>query len=79
MATLAAEAIEAKIRAAEKGGQFDGNPLANVRDMATAAHQAGVISSAEFALLQKRNALRDKVIRVDDFAHAGTESAAITP
>ena len=79
VATLAAEAIEAKIRAAEKGGQFDGNPLANVRDMATAAHQAGVISSAEFALLQKRNALRDKVIRVDDFAHAGTESAAITP
>ena len=31
------------------------------------AHEAGVISAEEYALLQRRGELRDKVIRVDDF------------
>lgn len=66
-ATLEAEPIEAKIREAEKDGLFDGNPLANVRDVVQAALAAGVLNGAEYALLQRRNALRDRVIRVDDF------------
>lgn len=67
-ATLEAEPIEAKIREAEKTGKFDGNPIANVRDVAEAAHQAGVLSAAEYAVIKRRNVLRDIVIRVDDFA-----------
>ncbi|HJW03553.1 MAG TPA: acyl-CoA dehydrogenase domain-containing protein, partial [Azospira sp.] len=67
-ATLEAEPIEAKIREAEKNGKFDGNPLANVRDVAEAAHQAGVLTAAEYAVIKRRNELRDIVIRVDDFA-----------
>lgn len=66
-ATLVAESVDAKIREAEKKGLLDGNPLANVRDMALAAHQAGLITGEEFTLLKHRNQLRDKVIRVDDF------------
>jgi len=67
-ATLAAEPIEAKIRSAEKDGVFDDNPDANVRDLAQAAFAAGVVTSAEYAVLKRRNELRDIVIRVDDFA-----------
>ncbi|MCE1186762.1 MAG: acyl-CoA dehydrogenase [Zoogloea sp.] len=66
-ATLAAEPIEARIREAEKQGRFANNPLANVRDIARAAREAGLISAAEFELLERRNALRDQVIKVDDF------------
>jgi acyl-CoA dehydrogenase len=39
-ATLEAEPIEAKIRAAEKNGRFDNNPRANVRDIAIVAFEA---------------------------------------
>ena len=66
-ATLAAEPIEAKIREAEKRGLFVDNPRANVRDMADAACAAGVIDAADHAILQRRNVLRDIVIRVDHF------------
>ncbi len=66
-ATLEAEPIEAKIRAAEKDGVFDNNPEANVRDLAHAAFAAGVVTAAEYAVLKRRNELRDIVIRVDDF------------
>jgi len=66
-ATLEAEPIEAKIREAEKQGRFDGNPLANVRDIAIAAAEIGVITAAEFEVMKRRNALRDIVVRVDDF------------
>jgi len=66
-ATLEAEPIEAKIRAAEKKGVFENNPIANVRDIATAAHEAGVISDAEWEIMKRRNHLRDVVVRVDDF------------
>ena len=67
LATLEAEAIEAKIRAAEKAGRFDNNPLANVRDIAIVAAECGVITTAEFEVMKRRNALRDIVVQVDDF------------
>jgi acyl-CoA dehydrogenase len=67
VATLEAEAIEAKIRAAEKDGRFENNPLANVRDIAIVAAECGVITAAEFEVMKRRNALRDIVVQVDDF------------
>ena len=66
-ATLEAETIEARIRAAEKDGRFDDNPRANVRDIAVVAFEAGVISAAEYEVMKRRNHLRDIVVRVDDF------------
>jgi acyl-CoA dehydrogenase len=66
-ATLEAEPIEAKIRAAEKDGRFDNNPQANVRDIAIVAFEAGVISAAEYEVMKHRNHLRDIVVHVDDF------------
>jgi acyl-CoA dehydrogenase len=66
-ATLEAEPIEARLRDAEKQGRFAGDPRANVRDMADAALEAGIITSIEYAQIQKRNALRDRVVKVDDF------------
>ena len=66
-ATIDAEPVEARIRAAEKDGKFAGNPDANVRDIAQAAFSLGVISTEEYALLKWRNHLRDIVIGVDDF------------
>jgi acyl-CoA dehydrogenase len=66
-ATLAAEPIETKIRKAEREGRFHGNPKANVRDIATAAFEARVIDAAEYEIVRRRNALRDIVVRVDDF------------
>ena len=66
-ATIDAEPVEAKIRAAEKAGVFDGVPEANVRDIAHAAFAKGVVSAEDYALLKRRNALRDFVIHVDDF------------
>ncbi len=80
-ATIAAEPIDAKVRAAERAGRFDGDPQANVRDIANAAHAAGVINEEEFAVLQRRNHLRDIVVRVDDFPFdfgLGTIAAMVT-
>lgn len=68
-ATIAAEPIEAKIRAAEKSGVLIDNPDANVRDLAHAAFAAGIVTAADYAVLKRRNELRDMVIRVDDFPH----------
>ena len=67
IATLEAEAIEAKIREAEKAGRFANNPQANVRDIAVAAAECGVITAAEFEKMKRRNMLRDIVVHVDDF------------
>ena len=67
-ATIDAEPIDTKIRAADRDGRFANNPGATVRDMAEVALAAGVIDDAEHAMLKRRNALRDKVIHVDDFA-----------
>jgi len=66
-ATLEAEAIEAKIREAEKAGRFDANPRANVRDIAMVAAECGVITAAEYEVMRRRNHLRDIVVQVDDF------------
>ena len=66
-ATIEAEPIEAKIRAAEKQGVFDNQPEANVRDIAKIAFTMGVVSAEEYAVLKRRNELRDIVIHVDDF------------
>jgi len=63
-ATLAAEGIEAKVRAAQKAGRI------SARGPQEAARQAlaqGLITQEEAAMLQRREALRAKVIRVDDF------------
>jgi acyl-CoA dehydrogenase len=68
-ATIEAEPIEAKIRAAEKAGALENNPDANVRDLAHAAFAAGIVTADEYAVLKRRNELRDIVIHVDDFPH----------
>src|SRR5487761_1463380 len=65
-ATLEAESLEARIREAQKAGRFVNDPRANVRDIAEAALAVGAITPTEHALLQRRNLLRDCVIRVDD-------------
>ena len=79
-ATAEAEPIEAKIRKAERDGRFDGNPRANVRDIATAAFDAGVIDATEHELMCRRNRLRDIVVRVDDFPYDfGIAGAAQPP
>jgi len=63
-ATVAAEPIEAKIRAAQKAGQVRGRTPEEIAEQARAT---GVISALEHAQLVRRDELRDKVIRVDDF------------
>ena len=63
-ATLAAEPVEAKLRAAEKAGRVGaGEAATKLRH----AQEAGILSAAEVALVQRRNRLRDKAIAVDDF------------
>ncbi|ANY18388.1 acyl-CoA dehydrogenase [Bordetella pseudohinzii] len=66
-ATLQAEAIETRVRQLEKSGTLGANPKANVRDIATAAFEAGALGQEDYAIMQKRNALRDQVVKVDDF------------
>ncbi|MEQ4616870.1 MAG: acyl-CoA dehydrogenase [Corticimicrobacter sp.] len=66
-ATLAAEGAQAKLRQIDKSGLLADNPLANVRDMTEAAHAAGALTDDEYAVLRRRDTLRDTVVRVDDF------------
>ena len=66
-ATLATEPVEAKLRDAERQGRLEGDPRANVRDLAEAGLAAGVITPQEHAALVRRNVLRDRVIAVDEF------------
>jgi acyl-CoA dehydrogenase len=63
-ATLAAEPVEARIRAAEKSRRF---AVSAGADRAAAALAAGIITADEFALLGRTRQLVDQVIRVDDF------------
>jgi len=63
-ATLQAEEIEARMRAAQKARRVAGR---TPEELVTAALDAGVITAAERALLLRRDELRNKVIRVDDF------------
>jgi len=64
LAVIAAEPVEAKMRAAAKasaiGGRF-------AEDLARQAVSQGVISEAEAGLLDRAHELRRKVIMVDDF------------
>lgn len=70
LATLEAEPVEAKVRRAIKAGEFKpGLPMGGVDGVYGEALQAGVITAAEHALIQRRGELRDKVIRVDDFPY----------
>src|SRR5690606_13381487 len=68
-AVLDTQAIEARMREFEKAGRVPAaDPRANVRDMAEAVHAAGGLTDDELQRLRARNALRDRVIAVDDFA-----------
>ncbi|WP_345790738.1 acyl-CoA dehydrogenase [Parazoarcus communis] len=69
LATVAAEPIEAKVKQAQRAGRFQFVAAADggVDALWRQAFEAGVIDADEFALLQRRGVLRDKVIRVDDF------------
>jgi acyl-CoA dehydrogenase len=63
-ATVAAEQIEARIRAAVKERRIAGR---TPDELAQAALDAGVITAGEQAQLKRRDELRNIVIRVDDF------------
>lgn len=78
-ATLEAEPIESKIREFEKSGALEGNPQANVRDLADAAFAAGGITAEEYAVVKRRNTLRDTVVKVDDFPFDLGVTGAVKP
>ncbi|WP_445657081.1 acyl-CoA dehydrogenase [Achromobacter sp. NCFB-sbj8-Ac1-l] len=78
-ATLDAEPIESKIREFEKSGALAGNPQANVRDLADAAFAAGGITAEEYAVVKRRNTLRDTVVKVDDFPFDFGITGAVKP
>ncbi|MBM3345029.1 MAG: acyl-CoA dehydrogenase [Betaproteobacteria bacterium] len=75
-ATLRSEAIEARIRAAQKSGRLTG--LAGSA-LIEAAHSAGVISADDAAQLARTAQLRDEVVRVDHFPQdmGAAEAAAV--
>jgi acyl-CoA dehydrogenase len=75
-AAIEAEAVEAKIRAAQKAGAIEGK---GPEELAQAALAAKTISAEEHALLKRAAQLRDKVIRVDDFPQDLGLSEAIRP
>ena len=70
-------ALEGKIRAAQKAGNC---PAPIRRNWPAMPSRPGAITAEELALLERRAALRDKVIRTDDFpqdfaAHEATPAA----
>jgi acyl-CoA dehydrogenase len=71
VATIAAEPVEAKLKDARRQGRFDPKVFASgdVDEIWRLARDAGVISTQDYALVERRNAMRDKVIRVDDFPY----------
>ncbi len=88
-ATIAAEPVEARLRQAQKEGRFQPGLLigGGVDAIWQRALEAGAISADEFELVERRNRLRDMVIRVDDFpadfglaealSEAGAEPAVV--
>jgi len=70
-ATIEAEPIEAKLKKAQKEGRFDPGLMVggSVDEVWIKAREAGVISADEYTVVERRNRLRDKVIRVDDFPY----------
>jgi acyl-CoA dehydrogenase len=69
VATMGAEPIEAKLKAAAKEGRLDTQlpPGAGVAELAARAVTAGVLDADEARTLVEQRALVDQVIRVDDF------------
>jgi acyl-CoA dehydrogenase len=63
-ATLQAEPVQAKLRAAQKAGKLDGRSVQEIESQAL-AH--GIVTSAEHALLVRARELTAEVIKVDDF------------
>jgi len=63
-AVIAAEPVEAKLRAALRDGRVE---TAYGELAAERAHEQGVLSPEEFALFERARALRRRVIMVDDF------------
>ena len=78
-ATMKSEAIEARIRAAQKAKHIAGpNMDAVIKD----AVMKGVISHEDRIVLLRREALRQKAIRVDDFPQdfgIGSKDAHVRP
>jgi len=70
MATVAAEPIEAKLRAAAREGRIDGKlpPGASLDVLVARGQAAGVITGVEGTTVLAARDLTAKVIRVDDFA-----------
>jgi len=63
-AVIAAEAVEAKLRAAQQEGRIT---RGYAEQMATEGLKSGAINDVEFGLLQRAAELRRKAIMVDDF------------
>jgi acyl-CoA dehydrogenase len=67
-ATIAAEPIEARLRAAEKTGKLlRPDALVDAATRLRHAQEAGILSADEVALIQRKRDLCDKAIHVDDF------------
>ncbi len=75
-AAIKAEAVEARIRAAQKSGAIRGRTAEELAQAALAAH---VIGAEEQALLKRAAELRDEVIRVDHFPQDLGLSEALRP
>ncbi|ENO89690.1 acyl-CoA dehydrogenase [Thauera linaloolentis] len=71
LATVAAEPIEDKLKQALRSGAFKPGLMTggDVDEVWRRAREAGVITEDEYLLVERRNTLRDKVIRVDDFPY----------
>jgi acyl-CoA dehydrogenase len=69
-ATVLAEPVEAKLKAALKDGRLDGKlpPGAGLDALAARAQAAGIITAAETQAIAAAGVLAAQVIRVDDFA-----------
>ena len=75
-AVILAEPIDAKIRAAQKTAKVGAGSTAQAGQHAL---EAGIITADDLACLIRRDELRDKVVRVDDFPQDfGLETAAAT-
>lgn len=71
VASIAAEPLEARLKQALRSGDFDPGLItdASVDEIWRRAHAAEVINAEEYALVVRRNELRDRVIAVDDFPY----------
>ena len=75
-ATIQAEAVEAKIRAAQRSGKLTDTATDG---LLVAALSAGIISTEECAVVERANSLRAEVVRVDHFAPDLGASEAMPP